>query len=324
VTTTLESIASQTRKGLANPPENIGTAIDADLSVMPRFELFNAPNSICSQKVRVVLAHLHIPYRSQLVKIFTGQTYLPDYVRLRLIGCDAMGGPLVTVHTGSTSVTAGGCDPAVVPTLIDWQTASVLVDSKRISFFLDKEVGDSTLCPASLKDAIDEELKVVDNLPNYQMLAGTPPGEDHRPESRRKGDGVDFAMGKVKRCDQFLAEHKDDPELVRGYSAKRSKELTAAQHLFTPDSMRTAYAKAEAGCDHLEQKLESRKTEWLMSDSITMADLYWGVELLRMQNMAAESFWINGKRPAIEKFFEKAKTIPAIRSAVIDWPGALF
>ena len=324
MTRMLESIVSQARKDLANPPENIGTNSNADISAMPRFELFNAPNSICSQKVRVVLAHLQIPYRSQLVKIFTGQTYLPDYVRLRLMGCDAIGGELMSVHTGSTSVATGGCDPAVVPTLIDWQTNSVLVDSKRIAFFLDKEVGGSTLRPGGLQEAIDEELKIVDNLPNYQMLAGTPPGEDHRPESRRKGNGVDFAMSKVKRCDEFLAQYASDPELVRGYSAKRSKELTAAQNLFTPEAMRTAYDKAEAGCNHLEQKLKASKTEWLVSDGITMADLYWGVELLRMQNMAAESFWINGQRPAIDKFFERVKTIPAIRSAVIHWPGALF
>ena len=316
----LQAIAERARQGLGNPPETIG----ADISVMPRFELFNAPNSICSQKVRTVLAHHNIPYRSQLVKIFAGQTYLPDYVRLRLMGCDAIGGELMSVHTGSTSVAAGGCDPAVVPTLIDWQNNEVLVDSKRISFFIDKEVGGSALRPKELEGAIDEELNVVDNLPNYQMLAGTPPGDDHRPESRRKGNGVDFAMSKVQRCDEFLAIHSNDPDLVRGYSAKRSKELAAAKNLFTPEAMRAAYDKAEAGCNHLERKLKSRTTNWLVSDNITMADLYWGVELLRMHNMAAEFFWINGNRPAIEKFFEKAKTISGIRSAVIDWPGALF
>ena len=230
----------------------------------------------------------------------------------------------MSVHTGSTSVSTGGCDPAVVPTLIDWQTESVLVDSKRISFFLDEEVGGSALRPAAMRDAIDAELNVVDNMPNYQMLAGKPPGEDHRPEVRRKSNGIDFAMGKVQRCDEFLAEHAGDPDLVRGYSAKRSKELTAAQNLFTPEAMQTAYSKAEAGCDHLEQKLKSGHTQWLLGDSVTMADLYWGVELLRLQNMAAESFWTHGKRPAIEAYLEKAKAMPAIKAAVIDWPGALF
>ena len=315
---TLRQAVSELRTSLGTAGETIG----APSSGTPRFELFHAPNSICSQKVRTVLAHHHIPYVSQLVKIFEGQTYLPAYVRLRLIGCDALGGGLVTEHTGSTSVSKGGCDPAVVPTLVDWETGQVMVDSKRICFYLDQVAG-GTLRPPSLQGAIDAELDVVDNLPNYQMLAGKPPGEDHRPESRRKSNGVGFAMSKVERCDKFLAEFPNDPDLVRGYSAKRAKELNAAERLFTPEAMQTAYDKAQAGCTHLEQKLNAGG-RWVVGDSITMADLYWGVELLRMKNMAVESFWANGARPGVASFVEKTQTIPAIKSAIIEWPGALF
>jgi 2,5-dichlorohydroquinone reductive dechlorinase len=45
----------------------------------PRFDLFHAANSICSQKVRCVLAQDHFPYSSRQVNLFLGQTYLPDY-----------------------------------------------------------------------------------------------------------------------------------------------------------------------------------------------------------------------------------------------------
>ncbi len=318
MTTDLEKTVAELRTSLGTAAETIGSAP----SGTPRFELFHAPNSICSQKVRAVLAHHDIPYTSQLVKIFEGQTYLPAYVRLRLVGCDALGGGLVTQHTGSTSVSRGGCDPAVVPTLVDWETRQVLVDSKRICFYLDQVAG-GTLRPASLQAAIDAELDVVDNLPNYQMLAGKPPGEDHRPESRRKSNGVAFAMSKVELCDRFLAEFPNDPDLVRGYSAKRAKELNAAEQLFTPEAMQIAYDKAQAGCTHLEQKLNA-EGRWVVGNNITMADLYWGVELLRMKNMAVESFWANGARPAVASFVEKTQTIPAIKSAIIEWPGALF
>lgn len=321
MTQNLQDVVVQARNSLNRPGENIG-AMSSDT---PRFELFNAPNSICSQKVRTVLAHHRIAYRSQHVDIFEGETYLPDYVRLRLMGCDALGGELMTVHTGSTSVTAGGCDPAVVPLLIDWETRRVLVDSKRICFYLDEiaAVGER-LRPGQLEQHIDAELDVVDNLPNYQMLAGKPPGEDHRPESRRKSNGVGFAMGKVERCDRYLAQFAGDADLIRAYSAKRSKELTAANQLFTPEAMTTAYNTAEAGCAHLEQALNARSAEWLFGDDITMADLYWGVELLRMKNMAVDSFWINGARPAVAAFVEKVETIPAIRSAVVEWRGAMY
>lgn len=314
----LQHLVAELRSSLGS----VGDTIASDKSITPRFELFHAPNSICSQKVRAVLAHHHISYRSQQVNIFEGQTYLPAYVRLRLMGCDALGGGLVSEHTGSTSVSKGGCDPAVVPTLVDWGTGQVLVDSKRICFYLDQLAG-GALRPANLEGAIDAELDVVDNLPNYQMLAGKPPGEDHRPESRRKSNGVGFAMGKVERCDKYLAQFASDADLVRGYSAKRAKELNAAEQLFTPEAMRTAYDKAEAGCTHLEKKLNSG-ARWVAGDNLTMADLYWGVELLRMKNMAVEFFWAKGARPAVAGFVDRTQTIPAIRSAVIEWPGALF
>jgi 2,5-dichlorohydroquinone reductive dechlorinase len=321
MTTDLQTAVSDARTSLKRPGENIGTAVSAS----PRFELFNAPNSICSQKVRTVLAHRGIPYRSQHVDIFEGETYLPAYVRLRMAGCEALGGGLVKSHTGSTSVTAGGCDPAVVPLLVDWETSQVLVDSKRICFYLDKVSAEGTpLRPAGLEKQIDAQLDVVDNLPNYQMLAGKPPGVDHRPESRRKSNGVGFAMGKVERCDRYLSEFSNDTDLVRAYSAKRAKELNAAQQLFTPEAMQTAYDKAEAGCARLESELNSRDAQWILGDDITMADLYWGIELLRMKNMAVESFWANGAKPSVAAFVEKAQSIPAIRSAIVEWPGALY
>ncbi len=318
--TTLDQAVAELRSSLGTPGEIIG----AGKSATPRFELFHAPNSICSQKVRTVLAHHNIPYRSQLLSIFEGQTYLPGNVRLRLIGCAELGGTLVTEHTGSTSVTNGGCDPAVVPTLVDWETRQVLVDSKRISLHIDQCVPrESSLRPADMQSVIDAELDVVDNMPNYQMLAGKPPGVDHRPESRRKSNGVGFAMGKVERCERYMAEFADDADLVKGYAAKRAKELDAAQQLFTPEAMSVAYEKAEAACSHLEKKLQAGGP-WVIGEKLTMADLYWGVELLRLKNMAVESFWSDGAKPAIAAFIGNAESLPSIRSAIIEWPGAVY
>ena len=318
---TLESLVAGARDALGVPARHVGPGTDAP----PRFELFNGPNSICSQKVRALLAQHQIPYLSHSMNMFIGQTYLPQYVRLRMHGCDAMGGPLMTVHTGSTSVSHGGCDPAVVPTLVDWQTRQVIVDSKRICLYLDAQVEPAAqMRPAELADRIDAQLDVIDNLPNYQMLSGKPPGEDTRPASQHGKTGVEFALGKVARCDQYLAQCADDATLVRAYSAKRSKESSAAEQLFGADAMRAAYDKAESACAELETLLRARSTTWMLDERFTMADLYWAIELLRMQNMGAQGFWINGKRPAIAAFAERAATLAALRSAILDWPGATF
>ncbi len=139
----------------------------------PRFELFHAASSICSQKARTVLAYHGLPYLSHELNMFVGQTYLPDYVRLRMRGCEAFGGALVARHSGSTSAAAFGCDGAVVPTLVNWATNEVIVDSRRICLHLDAQIVDrDRLRPAALAAAIDADLEVVDHMPNYQMLMG--------------------------------------------------------------------------------------------------------------------------------------------------------
>lgn len=304
----LERMVSDLRIAL----QSAGTRVGPDDGATVRFELFNAPNSICSQKVRAVFAHHQIPYISHTMDMSKGQTYLPEHVRVRMIGCDRLGISLMTTHSGSTSVTAGGCDAAVVPTLVDIDTVQVIVDSKRICLYLDDLVGEhQRLRPLRLRDQIDAELDVVDNIPNYPLLVG-----------RKGSNGVAVTMSKVARLDRYL-EACADPILVEAYRAKRSKELMGAQCLFSDDAMQAAYSRAEAACDGLERLLDQRTTRWLFDDRMTMADLFWCVELMRMKNLGAQ-FWANGVRPAVAAFVDQAEVVPAVRSAVLDWDGALY
>lgn len=325
MTASIQGLVADTRAALNSEGELIGPAPAARA---PRFELFSAASSVCSQKVRAVLAHHGLPYRSHMLNLFGGETYLPAHVRLRMLGCEQVGAKLVDRHTGSTSVSSGGgCDAAVVPTLVDWDAGTVVVDSKRICRHIDAAAvadGAASLRPERLAAAVDAELDIIDNLPNYQMLSGKPPGEDRRPAAQRGKNGVDFAMGKVERCDRYLAQYADDEVLVRGYAAKRAKELSAAQQLFTEDRMREAYATAEQACEALERQLQAATTTWLLDDQVTMADLYWGVELLRMGNMGADTFWKDGRRPAVAGYAARLRALPALQSAVVHWPGALF
>lgn len=325
MTIDLEKAVSNARTQLSTPSELInGAGSGLRDERQPRFELFHAPNSICSQKVRAVLAHHDMAYVSSSMSIIAGETYLPDYVRLRMLACDLEGLPLASLHSGSTAVTTGGCDPAVVPTLVDWAAGTVVIDSKRICIYLDDLSDDSPkLRPSALKEAIDEELSLVDGLPNYQMLVGQAPDADRHGSSPRAGTGVRFAMGKVERCDRYLSEFPDDEALQRGYRAKRAKELNAAEQLFSPEAMRTAYDRAETACDLLEQTLAAHSSPWIFGSEWSMADIFWAIELLRMKNLGADKFWTQGLRPYVAAYVQRCESVPAIRSAVLEWPGAL-
>ena len=315
----LAKTVADARAALASAGEIVNHVDDRP----PRYELFHAANSICSQKVRSVLAWHRLPYASHPVNMFLGQTYLPDYVRLRMIGCERLGGTLVSHHSGSTSA-AAGCDGAVVPTLLDWETGEVIVDSKRICLHLDEQVPEAErLRPRPLAGAIDEELGIVDDLPNYQMLMGRRTGASESADT--KGDiGGTFSQRKVAWCDRYLAEHAGEEPLARAYRAKRAKELSAATDLFSPEAMRAAYARAEAALDGFERKLARRDDIWLFGAAVTMADLFWSIELLRMKNTGVSSYWEGGRLPRVERFAAAGEALPAIRAAILDWPGAMF
>lgn len=302
------------------PPSFIGETSGGE----PRYILYNAPNSICSQKTRVVLAAKGISYESRALNLFEGETYLPAYVRLRVMGCDDAGLALAAQHSGSTSATAQGCDACVVPTLYDRQTKNVIVDSLRICHFVDQQESGSRLAPEPLAAAIQREIDIVDNLPNYQMLAAKPPGEDRRPPSQRGKTGIDFATAKVARCDKYIEQFRDDPDLVRAYRAKRDKEQNAKQTLFDPQSMQRAYDIVETALGEFDRRLATSSHPWIFGDAPTMADLFWVINLARIDNLGAGHFWFDGRLPAVEAFYRRGQQLPAIRTAVLDWPGALF
>ncbi len=320
----LDDMVAQVRVALDDTAPSLGDDPNLDRGQAPRFELFHGANSICSQKVRTVLAYHGTPHIEHAMNLFLGQTYLPSYVRLRMAGCERMAAPLMTAHNGNTSVSDGGCDAAVVPTLVDWRTNEIIVDSKRICLYLDELVDDAErLRPSHLAAAIDEELRIVDGLPNYQMLLGKRPDMDEA--ATRKGhSGSSFSLDKVKRCDRLMQDHADDPVLVQAYAAKRAKELDAADHLFSDEAMRSAYATAVEACATLDTKLRERGSPWLFGDKVTMADLFWCVELLRMKNLGASTFWDGGRLPEVARFTAAAEQLPSIKAAIIDWPGALF
>ena len=277
--------------------------------------LYHAANSICSQKVRAVLAAQDQPYASHLMQIFKGDTYDPAYVRLRMTGGQAAGLRMVDEHPGSTSVEATGFDACVVPTIYDDRTGEILVDSRRICIELDRRAG-GTLMPDDLRESILAEIDLIDNLPNYQLLAvavGKPSPD--APDNA-------FAVSKVARCDALLAEHGDDPLLRAGYEAKRRKEQDAAGRLFGAEAMGIAAEAIARAVRDLDARLADSGGPFLFGDRLTLADLFWGVELIRADDLGFSHIWADGACPAVQDYYRTLASHPSMQHALADWPGA--
>jgi 2,5-dichlorohydroquinone reductive dechlorinase len=241
-----------------------------------------------------------------------------------MAGCDRLGTGLAARHDGSTSVSRGGCDGAVVPTLVDWEAEAVIVDSRLICLHLDNDVEAALrLRPEFLEGPIDDELAIVDNLPNYQMLMAR--------QSAPAGSGVTkgsiggkFSERKVAWCDSYLREYADEEVLVRAYTAKRAKEASAAFSLFSDAALDAARVSADAALRGLEDRLARSGGPWVFGEAFTMADLFWGIELIRMKAVGVSASWTDGRLPRVESLLAATELVPAIRAAVIDWPGALL
>ena len=82
--------------------------------------------------------------------------------------CQDAGRPvcgLRTMHPALHLWSSSGCDACVVPTVVASESGEVLVDSKNICLQLDRRNPNApdALMPASLRDAINEELSIVDD-----------------------------------------------------------------------------------------------------------------------------------------------------------------
>jgi len=285
--------------------------------------LFHAPNSVCSQKVRVVLHEMKRPYVSHELNVIGGDTYEPEYVSMRLTGCAGAGLRLATSHgvhgEGSTSVELTGCDPCAVPMIVDVSEEKIYVDSRAICLMLTEADTRSPppLVPTAIRADIERQLSIVDNLPNYQLLAILVAGQGE-PGAKSANS---FSTTKVERCDALIERYKDDVDLVRAYSAKRRKELLATNQLFNATAIARARGTMRNAVDRLDQDLASGNC-FLFGDCLTLADLFWAVEMVRLVDLEQADLWQGGRRPRVERYVAALCAEPSVEQAIIEWPGA--
>ncbi|MEO0495942.1 MAG: glutathione S-transferase family protein, partial [Pseudomonadota bacterium] len=289
----------------------------------PRFEAYFATFSVCSHKVRAVLAEKGIPYRAHVMKLFARADTLPDnyhptYVRMRILG--APNAKLVSGYTGQSSVTSEGFDPCVVPTLVDHLHQRVVVDSAVICDYLDQEGGGDLLVPAGMADAMSRQIALIDQAPHVAVLYGNNPHGDTRPESIAKPiEGVHDR--KVTFLETAKSMVPDEPALIAAYEAKIQKEVSAKGFVYDEASMVDAHRRMGAHVAALEAQLTTHGGPWAMGDVYTMSDIMWSVSLFRMKWLGLGHHWeTSGANPRVADYVERAFVRPSFQQAVIDYP----
>lgn len=301
--------------------------------VTPRFELYHAGLSMCSYKVRTVLAEKAVPYLSHEMVIVAGkglyadgfrpaENYRPGYVRLRLSAARDTGWQLARSHTMRTSVDTEGFDACVVPLLVDREARTVIADSKRIMQHIDRETPGPALVPAdpALAAQVMRQVDIIDGMPHPAMLYGVHPDDDRRPDFI-KAVMTDVYDGKVEQLRRLIAMHGDDPVLVRAYEAKIAKELAGKTQQHDPAVQRAYRGEFAALIRGLETQLAGHDGPWVCGAAFTLADVVWGVSLYRIHWLGYASLWAD--LPRVRAYTQRIYQRPSIRDDVIRWPSPM-
>jgi len=287
----------------------------------PRFELFHAASSLCSQKVRTVLHEKALPYRSNDMRILgtmesgglvPAEHYSPAYVRLRLVAARELNSEYVSGYSGRTSVETEGFDPCVVPLLVDHEAGRVIADSQRICIYLDAVSRAPVQLVPDAPDARAEVMRqvgIVDRIPNGALLYGFHPDADLRPEALKASMQTVYDY-KIMALERLLIDHAGEPELVAAYRAKIAKESGGKKVCRDPEFQRATRQRAGQLLADLERDLAAGSFACSNGHAFSLADVFWGVNLVRLNYLGLASIWDG--LPHVARYFDMLARRPSL------------
>lgn len=330
----LIEMATAARAAVLDPDRITIVGDDAN----PRFELFHASSSLCSQKVRTVLFEKALSYRSNDMLILSSmgcddltpaEHYSPAYIRLRLIAARELGREYVSGYSGRTSVETEGFDPCVVPLLVDYQAGRVVADSQRICCYLDAVSRSPIQLVPDEPEARAEVMRqvgIVDRIPNGALLYGFHPDADLRPDPLKLAMETVYDY-KVMALERLIAAHADEPELAAAYRAKIVKESGGKKVCHDPAFQRAAREHSRELLKNLECDLAAKSFSCSNGNSFSLADVLWGVNLVRLNYLGLSSMW--AELPHVGRYFDTLARRPslckeAIRASMKSLPHSAY
>lgn len=241
-------------------------------------ELYNASESLCSQKVKLVLAEKNLEWKNHLLNLLTFDNLQPNYIRLNPQG--------------------------VVPTLID--DDKIITNSAVIIRYLDKRFSNPRLAPTKpkLQEKMNGWIDLQNCFPMRELMYG----------NFRGIEGIVLRRSvrmKEKLLTQLLQLH---PELKEQYTAKLKDVRQWNSTIQNTAEIADLNAKIEPMLDLLEEQLS--QTDWLCGDTYTLADVVWTAVLNRLDKLKFGRLWEHNTRPALESYFNRLKSRQSFALAI--------
>jgi glutathione S-transferase len=242
-------------------------------------ELYDASGSLCSQKVKLVLAEKKLEWKNHSLNLLTFENLQPSYLRLNPKG--------------------------VVPTLI--HDGKVVTDSAVIIRYLDEQFPYPLLTPA--EPLLQEKMKGWINLQNQFPMRELMYGNYRGIEGVLLRRSVQI---KQKLLPQLIQEN---PELKEHYEVKLNDVRQWNSSIQDMNEIATINAKIEPMLAQLEEQLS--QTDWLCGTTYSLADAVWTAVLNRLGELKFD-LWANNTRPALKAYLSHLKARPSFRIAIQD------
>jgi glutathione S-transferase len=182
-------------------------------------ELYNAPQSTCSQKVRLTLAEKGLKFIEHKLKLFQNDQLKPEYLKLNPNG--------------------------VVPTLVD--NGVPIIDSSVIMEYLDEEYPETSLTPPGTKERakmrawlrfFEEVPTVAVRFPSYNAAFArhfSTMTEDEFQSLAKSKPLRDKFLGEMDKTKGFSIDKlKSAEDSIRKTVARMEPELAANEYLLGP------------------------------------------------------------------------------------------
>ncbi|CAJ1453168.1 unnamed protein product [Effrenium voratum] len=265
----------------------------------PRFDLFHFEWSICSWKVRAVLSAKGVPWRSWTLDPAKRHHYHPAYVRLRALG--HFEGALVgEVFNGSSGATSQGFDPLAVPTLVDREKKTVVVDSKAICQYLDQELPLVPLTYPEWEVLINKHLDLVDETPHMGLIYGLHFADDIRdPVVLKYAQLMKGARGgQLAAVGQRLGGEL--PPQLRGFYEAKRRKIRMASETLSRAAVLEMHQKVQEILGILEQDLRAiGNLGDFFCGTLSLVDVFWHSSLLRLFELGFDGWFSKDRLPRV-------------------------
>lgn len=241
-------------------------------------ELYFASESLCSQKVKLVLAEKNLEWKSHLLNLLTFENLQPNYIRLNPKG--------------------------VVPTLIHGD--QVVTDSAVIIQYLDEQFPHPKLTPAepALQEKMKGWIELQNQFPMRELMYGNFRGIEGTVLRRS-------VQIKQKLLPHLMQAH---PEFQAQYEAKLKDVKQWNSTIQDRKKIDSINRKIEPILTRLETQLT--QTEWLCGATYSLADVMWTAVLSRLENLKFGYLWADNTRPALGAYLSRLKARPSFKAVI--------